>query len=206
MGGLAFRACIMQNPEDIIGLVTAGTPHGGSFLAYSPRLKNNMRYSGKASFISLSYVLDFTALSEGIFLSSGALTDVAPDSPQMIKMYNQTFPKNILTLILPVKPRNSYEASLQLDNSVNILATAFDAYTLYDIQNVFRTGASPTVSGLTGLGVPGFFSVSPVPVKDNKGRLCLPISGRLAEIFAPFAHILSPTYNVPHCKDGHCEL
>jgi len=153
MGGLASRACIMQDLFGIVGLVTVGTPHAGSFLAYTPNfVKTLMDPAGMIGLIKsvmpdgswmetytpnfnkvlipyrindLANLLELSANTQHLSLSSKAIAYLAPNSPEMMAMYKQVFPVNLplVNVLSQWDPGNSIT-----ENGKKILLQATNTY------------------------------------------------------------------------------
>jgi len=83
---------------------------------------------------------------------------------------------------IPFYPRDMIEAGAQADEVLNNFSTAYGYYSAADFISKIGTGAST----IHGAGVPGIFSINPIPVVDDQGKLGFNISGVLAEFLARF--------------------
>ena len=111
-----------------------------------------------------------------------------------------------VTLTLPFFPTNPVEAGGQIDNMVLVWSTALDLYTLDNMMESVMYGTKSGISEYSGLGVPGVFSIFPVPVVNENGTVGFKITGVLAKRLAKFKNILSPHYSIPYCISSDCSF
>lgn len=90
----------------------------------------------------------------------------------------------IYTVELPFRPQNVHEAGAQMDNVLNQVSALYGYVSAarFIKENLDAVKAGNVVSkGLPKVGVPGVFSVNPIPVIGSDGRLGLNVSGLLVE-------------------------
>jgi hypothetical protein len=96
-----------------------------------------------------------------------------------IVSYPPNYSANVYHLTIPEYPSSQRDAGQQLDNFLETLALYHDIQTL---SNNWPNSATALNSNIQGtLGVPGVFSVSPIPRRMENGKLGLHISGILVE-------------------------
>ena len=90
-------------------------------------------------------------------------------------------------------PRNEYEVGNMLDNLLEAFSLGLDIYQLAELSTSLATKSL----GGTGFGIPGVFSISPIPTRGPDGRVGLTLSGVIAEDLMKFgSRIQSPGH---HC-------
>ena len=169
MGGLAARACIMIDSKNIAGLITAGTPHAGSFLAYSPNLLNYLNTNP----FSFYYLIN--GKNYGFKITTKAIAALAPDSPEMIEMNKQVFPINlpIVDVISRWKPDNlnlkkNLLILIQEESSNYQSIYALTDFFSKDIQLQFSDGVVSVPSQHIKMGVANGNDLHPIILTTNK--------------------------------------
>jgi hypothetical protein len=96
---------------------------------------------------------------------------------------------------LPFKPKNEAQAGEQMDNIMNKISNVYgyydDAKFISDALKAVEAGAK-TSANLPALGVPGVFSINPIPVVGPDGRLGLKVSGILMDRIMSLWRFSSP--------------
>lgn len=96
-----------------------------------------------------------------------------------IVSYAPKYSATVYNLTIPEYPSSQRDAGQQLDNFLNTLALFHDVHSL---QSSWPSSAVTLNSHIQGtLGIPGLFSISPVPRPMENGKLGLHISGILVE-------------------------
>ncbi len=91
-----------------------------------------------------------------------------------IKVLHINYPSNLYEVTLPSFPNNTQHAADQMDRIMEVISKAEGAHSLYDfIKSGSINRAAP------GIGVPGVFSISPIPKTDSRGRTVLKVDGVL---------------------------
>ncbi|GAB4300258.1 MAG: hypothetical protein Kow0098_27500 [Ignavibacteriaceae bacterium] len=78
---------------------------------------------------------------------------------------------------IPYFPRDKNEAVFQLDNLLSVVS---ESYGYYSAAEFIAKGFSSTLSS-HGVGVPGLFSINPIPAPGSDGKLGWRLSGTLVE-------------------------
>lgn len=78
---------------------------------------------------------------------------------------------------IPYFPRDKNEAVFQLDNLLSVVSESYDYYSAADF---IAKGFSGALSS-HGVGVPGLFSINPIPAPGNDDKLGWRLSGILVE-------------------------
>jgi len=114
-----------------------------------------------------------------------------------IRSYAPKYTAESYTVAIPDYPKTSQRAGEQLDHFLEALATYHEVHSMpqYWPQSVYHLNNNLQST----LGVPGVFSVSPVPERMEDGRLGLRISGILVE---PILHIAAPLLGPRHTYIG----
>lgn len=106
--------------------------------------------------------------------------------------YKVTTSQHIYEFQLTKYPRNEYEVGNMLDNLLEVLSLGLDIYQLAELSTSLTT---KSLEG-TGFGIPGVFSISPIPTRGPDGRIGFTLSGVLAEDLMKFgSRIKSPGHN-----------
>jgi len=112
--------------------------------------------------------------------------------------------KGMYEITLPYKYNNKYDAAKQLDMLMDILVLEWDLYSLKELLKVMGGGKNALGQYGGGLGVPGVFSVSPIPERDHNGKLGFRISGILVDkYFGPLICVTSLDYNCSYYIDSN---
>jgi hypothetical protein len=89
-------------------------------------------------------------------------------------------------------PQTQQQVASMIDKIVKVFNTYIDHTTLSDISSGIRSGKMPIGSTTTMLGIPGIFSISPIPTGDKDGKTVFEVTGSLAR----------PLYNFGKCASG----
>lgn len=92
----------------------------------------------------------------------------------------------VYRLIMPRFPQNKAETASMLDGILKVYGAYSDFKEIKDLASKFRS------AGTGMLGIPGVFSISPIPIKDGNGVVGFQVSGSLAR----------PLYNFGNCASG----
>lgn len=96
-----------------------------------------------------------------------------------IVSYAPQYSSNVYNLTIPEYPSSQRDAGHQLDNFLETLGLYHEVHTL---SSSWPNSAAVLNSHIQGtLGVPGVFSISPIPRPMENGKLGLHISGILVE-------------------------
>jgi len=100
------------------------------------------------------------------------------------------------SLKLPAAPFTNYQAGDQINNFLDVISTSYG----YVDDGLFIKSALDAITknvpgaALPSLGVPGVFSINPIPVVGVDGKLGLKISGILFEEILNLWKITNPLY------------
>jgi pimeloyl-ACP methyl ester carboxylesterase len=139
MGGLAARAYLMAyGSEGIVGLVTASTPHLGSFLGYAKDILMSSDVNVNDKKIVNDYLLELAHLPElkalivadirtliknkiGLDIYSAAMDYLKPDNQEMQNLYQQIFPIAVPVAIIYSQDmgKNAYSKYVPLLKLIN---------------------------------------------------------------------------------------
>lgn len=89
-------------------------------------------------------------------------------------------------------PVNREQTASMIDKVITAFNKYLDFSTLSDISAGISSGKVSLGSTTAMLGIPGIFSISPIPTVDQKGRTVFEVSGVLAR----------PLYNFGNCVSG----
>lgn len=93
--------------------------------------------------------------------------------------YAPQYSSNSYTIRIPHYPQSSNQAGRQLDNFIDVIAKYHEFHSLFNLNENSIGQLNSLIHGT--LGVSGVFSVSPIPRRNNDGRLVLRVSGELVE-------------------------
>jgi len=84
------------------------------------------------------------------------------------------------------------QVASMIDKVITVFNKYLDLSTLSDISAGIRNGKAPIGLTTAMLGIPGIFSISPIPTTDKDGKTVFEVSGFLAR----------PLYNFGKCASG----
>ncbi|GEM_PF-6356819 len=176
LSGLLLLAIFAQSQNEIKVRVTDlyGTPINGAEVYYCDETQCQNKIttpSGEASFNMLYKPTVIIA-----FDTKGRYGLKAERINQSAAEYSIT---------LPSRPVNEQQAGEQLDGVWNNIVGYYSTYRdLEDLSKAYSVSVGTKALGgisMASHGVPGVFSISPLPVVDKEGKLGLQLSGLLAD-------------------------
>lgn len=105
------------------------------------------------------------------------LADERSNPQYGVKAYIPNMSAYEYVIELPYFPRDKNEAVFQLDNLLSVVS---ESYGYYSAADFIAKGFSGALSA-HGVGVPGLFSINPIPAPDSDGKLGWRLSGALVE-------------------------
>jgi hypothetical protein len=104
-----------------------------------------------------------------------------------IKVLHINYTSSLYEVTIPQYPQNTHQAADQIDMIFDVISKAEGANSLYEF---IKSGSFN--KAVPGIGVPGVFSISPIPTTDNRGRTVLRIDGVLVRHLDRLARGLLP--------------
>lgn len=95
-----------------------------------------------------------------------------------IKVFHIKHSSNLYEIRMPSFPNNAQQAAGQMDRLMDVISKAEGAHSFYDFFKSANFNKA-----LPGIGVPGVFSISPIPTTDSRGRSVLRVEGALVRHF-----------------------
>nr|BDD47200.1 hypothetical protein 11 [Balneolaceae bacterium] len=113
--------------------------------------------------------------------------------------YLPNYSSSNYNITIPSYPNNQNEAGRQLDNFMRTLTEAFDLASVADLGQAIAGHRNPLLP--SGLGVPGVFSISPIPERDKDGKIVLRIKGALLAPIMQISQLIPGMhYNYKHAR------